>query len=102
MQILKRGKIRKVEKMIKNGILSRSINEIESEVVYLPKEVECSKMEHTYICFHFRKQLVDANFAPTKDFHMVCYLFPFNLLCVRQSIWQLEMSVAPPFDQAVT
>ncbi len=30
------------------------------------------------------------------------YLFPFALLCVWQSIWQLEISVAPPFDQAVT
>lgn len=31
-----------------------------------------------------------------------CYLLPFALLCVWQSIWQLEMSVAPPLDQAVT
>ena len=30
------------------------------------------------------------------------YLFPFALLCVWQSIWQLEISVAPPLDQAVT
>ena len=30
------------------------------------------------------------------------YLFPFNILCVLHSIWQLDTSVAPPFDQAVT
>ena len=30
------------------------------------------------------------------------YLLPFDLLCVLQSIWQLSISVLPPFDQAVT
>ena len=33
---------------------------------------------------------------------VIDYLFPFALLCVWQSIWQLEISVAPPFDHAVT
>ena len=30
------------------------------------------------------------------------YLFPFALLCVLQSIWQLDSSVAPPLLQAET
>ena len=30
------------------------------------------------------------------------YLFPFALLCVLHSIWQLAMLVAPPLFQAVT
>jgi hypothetical protein len=30
------------------------------------------------------------------------HLFPLARLCVLQSIWQLAMLVAPPFDQAVT
>lgn len=30
------------------------------------------------------------------------YLFPFALLCVLQSIWQFDSSVAPPFTHAVT
>lgn len=30
------------------------------------------------------------------------YLFPFNWLCIRQSIWQLDLSVVPPLLHAET
>ncbi len=35
-------------------------------------------------------------------FAIKCYLFPFDLLCVLQSISQLLRSVAPPLLQAAT
>ena len=52
---------------------------------------EASAVHYLHICI---KGMYDF-----KDFG---YLFPFALLCVWQSIWQLVMSVAPPLDQAVT